>query len=93
MAKVSVREHAAILRGRLILLGRATFAELVADCTHTIEVVARFLGLLELYREATVLFQQEDPLGELWVEWTGPADAAEATVDAAGTDADDEEYG
>ncbi|WP_285508761.1 segregation/condensation protein A [Actinokineospora sp. NBRC 105648] len=90
MGRVSVRETAALLRARLAAVGTATFAELVADCEHTIEIVARFLALLELYREATVLFEQEDPLGELRVEWTGgPVD----DVAAAPVGTEDEDYG
>ena len=38
----------------------------------TYEVVARFLALLELYREQAVSFEQIQPLGELHVTWTGP---------------------
>ncbi|MBC6451400.1 segregation and condensation protein A [Actinokineospora xionganensis] len=93
MGKVSVRETAALLRVRLAEMGRASFAELTADCEHTIEVVARFLALLELYREATVLFEQADPLGELHVEWTGGtvADAQAASPPTTGTE--EEEYG
>ena len=34
-------------------------------------MVARFLALLELYREGAVVFDQVDPLGELHVRWTG----------------------
>ena len=34
-------------------------------------MVARFLALLELYREGAVAFEQVDPLGELHVRWTG----------------------
>jgi segregation and condensation protein A len=68
---VSIPELAALLRSRLMVLGQASFHELVADCEHTIEVVGRFLALLELYREATVLFEQEDALGDLIVRWTG----------------------
>ncbi|GLW93571.1 segregation and condensation protein A [Actinokineospora globicatena] len=94
MGRVSVRETAALLRVRLAELGKASFAELVADCEHTIEVVARFLALLELYREATVLFEQVDPLGELHVEWTGgPLTEAEAEVEAAPVGTEDEDYG
>ena len=36
------------------------------------EVVARFLALLELYRQQLVTFDQVTPLGELHVRWTGP---------------------
>jgi segregation and condensation protein A len=71
---VSVPEHAALLRDMLARTGGGTFHELVADCTHTLEVVARFLALLELYREALVVFDQVDALGELHVRWTGGAD-------------------
>jgi segregation and condensation protein A len=92
--KVSVREHAALLRLRLAAAGRATFAELVADCEHTLEIVARFLALLELYRESAVQFEQAEALTELHVRWTGGS-VEEASVaaeeDRAG--AEDEEYG
>lgn len=91
--KVSVREQAAVLRVRLAERGSASFADLVADCAHTLEVVGRFLALLELYREATVQFQQPDALGDLRIQWTGGsvADArAAAQADLASTD--EEEY-
>ena len=58
MVRVSVREHAAILREKLIRLRTATFRALCADCETTLEVVARFLALLELYREGLVAFDQ-----------------------------------
>ena len=94
MGKVSVREHVAVLRVKLAASGRATFAELVADCEHSIEVVARFLGLLDLYKENVILFHQEEALAELLVEWTGGS-VEEATAAAATTTppSDDEEYG
>ncbi|MFD0823446.1 segregation and condensation protein A, partial [Micromonospora zhanjiangensis] len=84
MVRVSVREHAAILRDRLRRLGTASFEALCADCASTLEVVARFLALLELYREALIDFTQTQALGELTVSWTGPADG--------GADLDIDEY-
>lgn len=94
VGKVSVREHAAILRVRLAASGTATFSELVTDCEHTIEVVARFLALLELYRESTVTFEQAEALAELHVRWTGGSVAdAEAEAERDRSDGDDEEYG
>ncbi|EHR51678.1 hypothetical protein SacmaDRAFT_3458 [Saccharomonospora marina XMU15] len=94
VGKVSVREHAAILRVRLAASGTATFSELVTDCEHTIEVVARFLALLELYRESTVTFEQAEALAELHVRWTGGSVAdAEAEAERDRADGDDEEYG
>jgi segregation and condensation protein A len=74
--QVSVREHTAILRERLRHAGSATFRSLVSDCITTLEVVARFLGLLELYRESAVAFDQAAALAELRVRWTGAADGA-----------------
>ena len=82
--RVSVREHAALLRDRLRLAGTATFRVLCADCQSTLEVVARFLALLELYREGLVGFAQVQALGELTVRWTGGDDT--------GGDLDIDEY-
>ena len=48
----------------------ASFSDLVADC-QPIEIVGRFLALLELYRSRAVAFDQVEPLGVLQVSWTG----------------------
>jgi segregation and condensation protein A len=89
--RVSVREHAAILRDKLVRLRTATFRALCADCTRTLEVVARFLALLELYREGMVGFEQIQPLGELTVRWTGSDDAsAVLDIDEYGDPAPDQ---
>jgi segregation and condensation protein A len=68
---VSVREQTALLRERLLRAGSGSFRALTGDCDGTLEVVARFLGLLELYREGLVAFEQAEALGELHVRWTG----------------------
>ncbi len=70
---VSVREQTALMHERLRRSGGASFRHLTADCNGTLEVVARFLGLLELYREGLVSFEQAEALAELRVRWTGPA--------------------
>ena len=69
--RTSVREQAAIIAGRLRTLGRATFRQLTSDCAGTYEVVARFLALLDLYRDGNVSFEQLVPLGDLYVTWAG----------------------
>ena len=69
--KASVTEQAAIVVERLRRLRRTTFRVLASDAEGTYEVVARFLALLELYRDQNVAFEQEEPLGELYVTWTG----------------------
>ncbi|MEU6542162.1 segregation/condensation protein A [Streptomyces sp. NPDC046859] len=68
---VSVQEQAGIVVARLRELGEASFRDLVADTDDTLTVVARFLALLELYREKAVALDQETALGDLVVRWTG----------------------
>nr|WP_324616942.1 segregation/condensation protein A [Streptomyces sp. NRRL S-146] len=68
---VSVQEQARIVVARLRELGEAAFRDLVADTDDTLTVVARFLALLELYREKAVALEQETALGDLLVRWTG----------------------
>lgn len=78
--QVSVPEQAKILLGFLEIRGRgqwATFSELVADCSGGIEIVGRFLALLELYRSRAVAFDQSEPLGVLQVSWTGERPTSE----------------
>ncbi|WP_051371460.1 segregation and condensation protein A [Streptomyces sp. 142MFCol3.1] len=68
---VSVQEQAGIVVARLRELGEASFRALVEDADDTLTVVARFLALLELYREKAVALDQEEALGDLLVRWTG----------------------
>ncbi|MET7574084.1 segregation/condensation protein A [Streptomyces sp. NPDC005492] len=76
---VSVQEQAGIVVARLRELGEASFRTLVEDVDDTLTVVARFLALLELYREKAVALDQETALGDLLVRWTG-GEAAEPMV-------------
>ncbi|MFN6555296.1 segregation/condensation protein A [Mycolicibacterium septicum] len=85
--KVSVPEQAhriiALLEQRGI--GEwATFSELVAECTDGLQIVGRFLALLELFRARAVTFEQPEALGVLQVSWTGDRPTSEhlATADA-----------
>jgi segregation and condensation protein A len=68
----------------------ATFSDLVADCQAPIEIVGRFLALLELYRARAVAFEQSEALGVLQVSWTGerPTNDHLATADAEEVDDD-----
>ena len=84
----SVADHTAVLVGRLRAGVPASFADLVADCVSVMQVVARFLGLLNLYRNASVAFEQDEPMGPLTVRWTGDDDDAGGVALAAA----DEEY-
>jgi segregation and condensation protein A len=72
--QVSVRDQAAMLVERLRGTSTMSFRALVADSPDTLTTVARFLALLELFREGAVAFDQITPLGELTVRWTGTDD-------------------
>src|ERR1700734_1884339 len=53
---ISIRDQSRIIAARLAELGRASFRQLTAHAAGSYEVVASFLALLELYREAAVSF-------------------------------------
>jgi len=48
-----------------------SFRALVSDAANTLVVVARFLALLELFKEGSVRFEQVVALGELQITWVG----------------------
>jgi segregation and condensation protein A len=71
-------------------IGRwASFSELVADCAAPIEIVGRFLALLELYRARAVAFDQSEPLGVLQISWTGERPTNEHLVTEDAVEVDD----
>jgi segregation and condensation protein A len=47
-----------------------TFRQLIAGAEQKGVIVARFLAVLELYRGASISFDQVEPLGELSIRWT-----------------------
>ncbi|RKW70938.1 segregation and condensation protein A [Galactobacter caseinivorans] len=66
---VSVREQAAIVGARLREAGTLSFTQLTEDSEASLVVIARFLALLEMYRDRAVGFEQVAPLAELVVSW------------------------
>ena len=87
---VSIREQAAIVVSLLRTGGARSFRELVAGVDAAAErgvIVARFLAILELYRRDAVGFEQAEPLGELFVEWTG-SDFSDEDLSTLGGDYD-----
>ncbi|MEQ6902142.1 ScpA family protein [Nocardioides sp. YIM 152588] len=76
---VSVREQAVVVMDRLRRSGTMTFRALCGDSPDTLTTVARFLSLLELFREGAVSFDQVTPLGELTLRWTGTDEDIEIT--------------
>ena len=68
---VSIREQAAHVIAMLKGGGPVSFRSLIAGVSERGVIVARFLAVLELYREAAITFHQVEPLGELTVQWSG----------------------
>jgi segregation and condensation protein A len=71
---VSVRDQAAVVVARLRRHDQLTFRALVSDAPDIPHVIARFLALLELFREQVVAFEQAGPLADLLIRWTGGDD-------------------
>jgi segregation and condensation protein A len=70
-ALVSVSEESRIVvealrRGRTL-----SFRSLISEADSTLVVVARFLALLDLYRQGALRFEQVIALGELQISWIG----------------------
>ncbi|MFJ5723268.1 segregation/condensation protein A [Streptomyces sp. NPDC093149] len=83
---VSVREQAEIVVARLRGGGEISFRVLTEDASDTLTVVARFLALLELYREKAVALDQDEALGELLVRWAGGEGAGPVMTDEFDTE-------
>ena len=78
---VSVAEEATRVVEHLRRTGRATFRALIEGAESTLVIIARFLSLLELYREGVVRFEQMVSLGELQITWVGTATGEIAVSD------------
>src|SRR5512132_348471 len=71
--RYTMAEAVEAVRVHLGRLGQASFRDLVADCDERIQIVVRFLALLELYREGKVDLAQAATFGEIDVRWEGEA--------------------
>ena len=79
---VSVREAILEVAAQLERRGRATLEELCGERPAPIDVVARFLALLELFKTGAVDLHQRQRFGAIEAAWTGEADVSSA-LDAA----------
>ena len=71
--RYTIDEAREAVRAHLDRLGQASFRDLVADCDERIQIVVRFLALLDLYREGKVDLAQAETFGEIHVRWEGDA--------------------
>jgi segregation and condensation protein A len=71
MALVSVTEESKRVVEALRHSTSMSFRNLISDADSTLVVVARFLALLDLYRQGVLRFDQVVALGELQIRWIG----------------------
>lgn len=71
MALISVAEESKVVVEALRHSKTLSFRNLISDADSTLVVVARFLALLDLYRQGVLRFDQVIALGELQISWTG----------------------
>jgi segregation and condensation protein A len=76
--RASVTDAVAELLAELPLVGRISFRALTGDLVERLEVVVRFLAVLELFKQGVVDLQQPRTFGDIEIRWLG--------VDAAGAD-------
>jgi segregation and condensation protein A len=69
--RVSVVEAVAELAAFLPGAGRVTFRDLTAGCVERLEVVVRFLAVLELFKQGSLDVTQAETFGTIEIEWIG----------------------
>lgn len=79
--RASVRDAISELAGRLIHTDVVSFADL-CSAAERIQVVVRFLALLELYKAGAVELDQVDRFGDIQARWTGEVALEEVIADA-----------
>ena len=79
-AAVSVSEQSALVLQRVRVSGQATFAEVIADAGSRAVVVARFLALLELFRDGSLTFEQEEPMAALLLRWVSGGERGDSSA-------------
>jgi segregation and condensation protein A len=80
--RASVTDAVVELLDELPRVGRITFRALTGDLVERLEVVVRFLAVLELFKQGFVDLDQPRSFGDLLIIWTGGDDAPATTRDA-----------
>ncbi|MGA1440175.1 MAG: segregation/condensation protein A, partial [Ilumatobacteraceae bacterium] len=71
--KLTVADAVRELVDELPRVGRITFRRLTADLADRIEVIIRFLAVLELFKQGHVDLDQPERFGDIVVNWCAPA--------------------
>jgi len=79
--KLSVTEAVEELTDELARVGRITFRRLTQDLVERVEIIVRFLAVLELYKQGAVELVQHDTFGSIEIEWLGAVTVSGQLVD------------
>ena len=82
--RASVAEAVEELVDELPRVGRISFRRLTTGLVERLEVIVRFLALLELFKQGLIELDQTEQFGEIDVQWTGggePVAAGSITID------------
>lgn len=74
--RASVTDAVTELLDELPRAGRLTFRALTATLVERLEIVVRFLAVLEMYKQGYVDLHQTERFGDLTIIWLGTADVA-----------------
>ena len=78
--RASVADAVAELVDELPRVGRITFARLTAALVERLDVIVRFLAVLELFKQGLIEVDQADRCGDIGIEWTGGQDTDAAAI-------------
>jgi segregation and condensation protein A len=78
--RTTVADAVAELMEELPRAGRTTFRQLTASIGERIEIIIRFLAVLELYKQGAIEIDQPERFGDIEVEWTAEADFDSGSV-------------
>jgi segregation and condensation protein A len=72
--RASVTDAVDELVDELPRVGRISFRHLTADLVERLEVVVRFLAVLELFKQGLVELDQAESFGSIEIVWVGGGD-------------------
>ena len=74
--RISVRDAVVELLDEIPRAGRISFSRLTSGLLERLEIIVRFLAVLELYKQGLVDLHQVETFGQIEVAWLGGADVA-----------------
>src|SRR3954465_1281076 len=90
--RASVAEAVAELVDELPRVGRISFRRLTSGLVERLEVIVRFLALLELFKQGTVDLDQTEVFGDIEVVWLGDEENDERRPVSVGASVDEHDY-